>query len=102
MTDAFTALIAHFKQIAALEQVGGVLGWDQETHMPEKGAQQRAEQFAALTSVMHEKLTDRRVTDWLAEAAEESVMANSVCGANSVAAWSAGHTQFACPWAENR
>ena len=75
MTDAFTALIAHFKQIAALEQVGGVLGWDQETHMPEKGAQQRAEQFAALTSVMHEKLTDRRVTDWLAEAAEGDLSA---------------------------
>lgn len=63
---SYDALIAHVKQTESLSQVQSVLEWDQETMMPEKGADQRAEQVGALESVLHARRTDPRVGDWLA------------------------------------
>ncbi|WP_112320431.1 carboxypeptidase M32 [Oceanibium sediminis] len=69
MTDAMTAydrLIAHVRQTTALDQVSGVLMWDQEVVMPPDGAAQRAEQAAALKTAAHERKTDPLIADWLA------------------------------------
>ena len=43
--------------IADLTQALRVLGWDQQTYMPPGGAAPRAEQMAALSSVIHELAT---------------------------------------------
>src|SRR6185312_12476244 len=43
-----------------------ILGWDQETMMPPKGASSRATQLAALSGVFHERLTHPRVGELLA------------------------------------
>ena len=67
--SAFDALKDHLRQTAALEQVMGRLGWDQETMMPRGAAEQRAEEMAALEAVLHARRTDARMGDWL-EAAE--------------------------------
>ena len=60
------ALLSHAHTTAALEQVAGRLGWDQETVMPKGAGPQRAEEMAAMEEVLHARRTDPRVGDWLA------------------------------------
>lgn len=67
-TEAYAALLAHARRIAALDQAAGVLAWDQETMMPPRGAAQRAEQMGALAAVLQDLRTDPRQEDWLAAA----------------------------------
>ena len=42
-----------------------LLGWDQETVMPEGSAGQRAEEIGALEGVLHARRTDPRIAGWL-------------------------------------
>lgn len=63
--DAYTALMAHMREVVALSQVSGLLGWDQETTMAKGSAVQRSEWMSAMGSVVHAKRTDPRIADWL-------------------------------------
>ncbi|WP_299042075.1 carboxypeptidase M32 [uncultured Tateyamaria sp.] len=63
---AFDDLLAFDHTTQALGQVAGRLGWDQETVMPRGAADQRAEEMAAMESVLHARRTDPKVGDWLA------------------------------------
>ena len=63
--SAFDELMAFQRQTEALAQVGGRLGWDQETVMPEGAAGQRAEEIGALEGVLHARRTDPRLDGWL-------------------------------------
>ncbi|MDO5632692.1 MAG: carboxypeptidase M32 [Paracoccus sp. (in: a-proteobacteria)] len=67
--SAFDDLLAFQRQTEALASVAGRLGWDQETVMPRGATQQRAEEMAAMESVLHERRTDPRIGEWL-EAAQ--------------------------------
>lgn len=62
---ACEALLSHARETAALEQVAGRLGWDQETMMPRGAAHQRGEEMAAMEGVLHARRTDPRLGDWL-------------------------------------
>lgn len=75
---AYNDLMGFARETAALEQVAGRLGWDQETVMPSGSADQRAEEHAAMEGVLHARRTDPRVGDWLAAA----VPANDTEAAN--------------------
>lgn len=70
---AFDALMAHQRQSFALGQVAGRLGWDQETVMPRGAADQRAEEMAAMETVLHARRTDPRIGDWLATIEEAAL-----------------------------
>ena len=63
--NAYSALMAHMRDTVALGQVSGLLGWDQETIMPEGSGGQRSEQLSALEAVLHSKKTDPRIGEWL-------------------------------------
>ncbi len=65
--DAYEKLEAHFEDLSRFQQIMAVLHWDYATMMPSGGAQARGEQFAALQSLIHERLTDPRVGQWLDE-----------------------------------
>lgn len=65
--SAFDELMSFTRQTAALGQVAGRLGWDQETTMPRGAADQRAEEMAAMETVLHARRIDPRVGDWLGE-----------------------------------
>ena len=67
-TTAYADLMAHQRQTEALSSVMDRLGWDQETMMPRAGADQRAEEMAALEGVLHARRCDPRIGDWLAQA----------------------------------
>ena len=65
---AYGELAEHLRRIAALEQVAGLLNWDQETQMPPKGAAQRAEQAGAVAASIHALASDTRIAGWVAAA----------------------------------
>lgn len=64
---AYENLMGFERVTQALGQVSGRLGWDQETVMPRGAAPQRAEEMAAMESVLHARRTDPKLSDWLAE-----------------------------------
>lgn len=55
MANAYENLKAHLGDINDLHQVAGLLGWDQQTLMPPRGAAARAEQMATLARLTHER-----------------------------------------------
>ncbi len=73
--SAYDELLAHQREIEALGQVMGRLGWDMETMMPKGAAEQRAEEMAALDGVLHARRTDPRIGDWLTDAVVEDATA---------------------------
>ncbi len=64
MSD-YEDLMRHQRETGALAQVAGRLGWDQETVMPPGAGDQRAEEGAAMESVLHARRTDPRIGAWL-------------------------------------
>jgi len=60
MTSPLTDLRKAAREIGALKSASGLLGWDQETYMPEKGGGARAESQGALATLTHEKLTSEK------------------------------------------
>lgn len=69
MMSAYQQLHQHFDRIGKLRGVSGIIGWDMAAMMPEGSGPARSEQAAALDVVIHEKLTDPAIGDWL-DAAE--------------------------------
>jgi carboxypeptidase Taq len=55
------ALKERLAEISDLARAGGVLAWDQKVTMPEGGHPARAEQLAALSKVVHERLVDEEL-----------------------------------------
>ncbi|MCK4857461.1 MAG: carboxypeptidase M32 [candidate division Zixibacteria bacterium] len=73
---ALAALKEHIKEIYLLGSISGILGWDERTYMPRQGAAHRANQLAYLSGMIHEKLTDPRVGDWLSQIEGTDVVAD--------------------------
>lgn len=51
-----------------------VLSWDQETYMPEKGAEFRAQQISTLSGVYHKMITDNTLGKWLEELSNDATL----------------------------
>ncbi|MSQ94442.1 MAG: carboxypeptidase M32 [Gemmataceae bacterium] len=64
---AYHDLIDGFKNVRLLESIGALVGWDQHTYMPVKGAGHRAEQMGYLAKLGHEKLTAPAIGQLLGE-----------------------------------
>jgi carboxypeptidase Taq len=60
-------LIDHFRQTALAGSIESLLGWDERTQLPPAAAEYRAEQMTWLSGLLHDRRTDPRVGDWLAE-----------------------------------
>ncbi len=71
MSDALTELRERLAEIADLNAAGGLLGWDQQTMMPERAAPQRAEQLGTLGKILHERFTDDAIGRLLDDAVAE-------------------------------
>ena len=66
--QAYDELLKISHELALLNSIDAILGWDQEVNMPPKGAPWRAEQASYLSGTVHRKFTDPRVGDLLATA----------------------------------
>ncbi len=64
--QAYQELESWSKQIAILGSIGGMLGWDQRVMMPPNATAHRAEQFATLSAIIHQRATDPRIEELLA------------------------------------
>ncbi len=62
-------LIARLLEIQRINSAASVLSWDQETYMPPKGGEARAEQIATLQGLAHERLVspdfERELSRWV-------------------------------------
>ncbi|HEV8379752.1 MAG TPA: hypothetical protein VGP99_12940, partial [Tepidisphaeraceae bacterium] len=67
VTDRYSNLIRTLKEISTLDSAASLLSWDEQTFMPRKGAELRANQASLLARMSHEKFTDR----WLGELLRE-------------------------------
>lgn len=76
-TTSYDALMAHLRQLLALERVRELLSWDQEAMMPPGGAAARAEHAAAVEAAAHRLRADPLLAEWLAILeAEEARLGN--------------------------
>lgn len=66
--SAYAQLLDHARETAALAQIAGRLGWDQETVMPRGAARQRGAEMAAIEAVLHARRSAPQVGEWLAAA----------------------------------
>ena len=63
---AYENLIGELREIAVLRSVDYVLGWDERTQMPPKGAEHRAAQASLVAKLIHNRFTAPRVGELLA------------------------------------
>jgi carboxypeptidase Taq len=75
--SAYPELERRFARIAALNDVAGILGWDQQTMMPDGSAEGRGEQMAALSVVTHDLLTDHAIGELIAEAEADKTLSTA-------------------------
>ncbi|MCG8605374.1 carboxypeptidase M32, partial [bacterium] len=65
MQQTYQKLARKFEELGQLEQIMGILHWDQEVIMPPGATQARAGQIASLAGVAHEKRTDPHIGELL-------------------------------------
>lgn len=70
--QSYRSLIDELREIALLGSVGSVLGWDERTQMPPKGAEHRAAQASLLAKLVHQRFISPRIGEWLAEVESSS------------------------------
>ena len=63
--ESYQALIRELREIALLGSVNSVLGWDERTQLPERGAEHRAAQSSLLARMVHERFTSPRIGELL-------------------------------------
>lgn len=71
MTD-YESLIQELKEVALLTSCGELLGWDEQTNLPPKGAEHRANQLALLAGLSHERATSKKLGDMISKV-EDSI-----------------------------
>ncbi len=72
---AYDELLRHAREESLLESCQAVLGWDELTYMPPGGVAARANQLAYLAGLQHEKATDRRIGELLADVENSALLA---------------------------
>src|SRR5437762_8498348 len=64
---AYANLIRHCQEAALIGSCSELLSWDEETYMPRGGGAHRGRQLALLAGLHHERITDARLGEWLAD-----------------------------------
>ncbi len=71
MRDEIMRLIEIDRQRTLFTHIGALLGWDQETYLPERAVEERAEQLALIQGLAHEKAVQPEIGDLLAALEED-------------------------------
>ena len=74
MQNTYQKLAEKLEELGQLEQIMGILHWDQEVIMPRGAAQARAGQIAALAGVAHAKQTNPEIGELLNRLESEILM----------------------------
>src|SRR5438045_1596521 len=83
--SAYDELLRRCREESVLESCHALLSWDELTYMPPGGVGARANQLAYLAGLQHEKATDPRIHELLAEVENSSLVKEptSVAAANA-------------------
>ncbi len=72
--QSYDALIVELREIGLLGSVSALLGWDERTQLPTKGAEHRGNQSALLARMIHERATAPKIGDWLGAVENSDLM----------------------------
>ena len=64
------------KELSVFGGIGALLGWDQMTYMPEKGASERSEQTALLSTLAHKRVVSDEFWNHITQLKDESVFSS--------------------------
>lgn len=64
------------KELSVLGGIGALLGWDQMTYMPQKGASDRGEQSALLSSLAHKRVVSEEFWKHITNLQKDNVFSN--------------------------
>ena len=67
MVEAMKKLISLDRERNLLSHIGALLGWDQETYLPEAALDERSEQLALMEGLAHEKAVNPEIGELLAK-----------------------------------
>ena len=67
MPNAYDSYRKEMREIAALNSAQALLSWDQETCMPPRGLEARAEARSLMSGLVHDRIVSPRLGDLLAE-----------------------------------
>ncbi len=70
MSDAYGNYVKEMREIAALNSAQSLLSWDQETCMPPRGLEARAEARSLMSGLVHDRVVAPALGDLLAELSE--------------------------------
>ncbi len=79
---SWDALVDHIGSIETLRGVLGTLGWDEQTMMPPNAQKLRGRQRALLSRLAHDRMTDPRIGDWLADLEDAEDPVQRACHRN--------------------
>ena len=71
-SETYQSLLTTLKEITTLDSIGSLLSWDEQTQMPGKGADLRANQASLVARLSHEQFTSPRIGEMLDEAAQSN------------------------------
>lgn len=75
MNTKLNELKTRITEITDLRMTNAVLGWDQSTYMPPEGAAARGRQMATISKIAHQKFTDDRVGELIADLSSGEALA---------------------------
>jgi carboxypeptidase Taq len=78
---AYEELIRRVREEGLLIAIEALLEWDEETHMPRGGVQNRSEQLALVAGLIHDRGTDPRIGELLEELEGSSIVGDSTAPA---------------------
>jgi carboxypeptidase Taq len=78
---AYDELVRLSRERALVASCVALLSWDEETYMPPGGAAHRAEQLAYLAGLEHDKATDPRLGDLLADVENSPLVSDALSDA---------------------
>lgn len=68
--ENYDKLVQRMQTLGDLQRLGGIAGWDMQTHMPKNGAAVRGETLATLTRITHAMLTNPETGEIIDQAEE--------------------------------
>lgn len=83
-SETLAKLYTRLKELAVIRSTGGLLSWDEQTHLPPAGTAWRAEQLAYISKTAHQMFTSDEVGDWIStlEQSSDAADVHSDLGAN--------------------
>ncbi|QDT36953.1 carboxypeptidase M32 [Stratiformator vulcanicus] len=85
--SAYQELTARSKKAALLRSTASVLGWEEQTYMPPNGAELRSKQLSLLAGLVHERTTDPKIGELLAECEAGDEFAEGSLEADNLREW---------------